>query len=168
MRTAAFMLALLAAPWVAEAQAQPPAGSIRPAPPAQPQGQMRGVGRGGWLAWPWGWWAGREERPAPKPAEPEPAARAWVENKDYQRPRLSPVMTDYTEGALPAPRAGTPGAVERVAPCRVVLANGEQAQAAWCEWRADSVRYADGLGRIVRVSIDLVDWTESTRPGGLR
>lgn len=162
------VLLLAPAPMTLPAQTRMPSASITPAPaPPADRGAAAGRGfgrRGGWFVWPWGWWAAREERPLPKPVDPEPPARAWVENKDYVSPRLNPALTDYTEAALPAPGAGSAAAVERLAPCRVVLQSGEVAEAAWCEWRPDSVRYQDPDGRIVRLSIDLVNRRESERP----
>jgi hypothetical protein len=161
--------ALFPAPLPLEAQSRVAPGSITPAPPAPGAGRGaapgRGFGRGGgWMVWPWGWWAAREDKPLPKPVDPEPPARAWVENKDYQPPRFNPMVTDYTDGALPAPRGESPGAVHRLAPCRVVLAGGGAVDAPWCEWRPDSVRYEDPDGRIVRLSIDLVNRRDSDRP----
>ncbi len=117
------------------------------------------------MVWPWGgWWGMREERPLPKPYEPEPPARAWVENKDYVRPNFRPVLTELGETVLAAPRREA-GEAERVTPCRIVLQGGERIEAAWCEWRPDSVRFEDDLGRVTRLSVDLVNRRESDRPG---
>lgn len=167
----ALLLALFPAPVVLEAQRRHPPASITAAPdPSAGRGVGgrglggRGFGRGGWMVWPWGgWWGMREERPLPKPYEPEPPARAWVENKDFQRPVFHPAITDFDEGALPAPRREALD-VERVSLCRLVLQSGERIEAVWCEWRPDSVRYEDDVGRIARISLDLVNRRDSTRP----
>lgn len=164
----AVALALLPLPAALQAQTPGRTAVIKPAPPApSTQGRTpggRGWGGRGWGLWPWGGWTQREEKPLPKPFEPEPPARAWVENKDYSPPRLNPAITEYIEGALPAPRFTAGDPASRLAPCRLVLNSGESLDAAWCEWRADSVRYEDDLGRITRLSLDLVNHRASARP----
>jgi len=151
-------------------EAQPRPASITPAPEVgagRARGTGYGFGRGfgrGWMVWPWGWWGMREERPLPKPVDPEPPARAWVVNEDYRPALLNPQTTEYAEGELPPPRMEAERRVERIAPCRLRLNSGEAVEARWCEWRADSVRFEDADGRRVRLSPDLVDWRGSDRP----
>jgi hypothetical protein len=163
-------LALLPVPAVLQAQTPGRAAVIKPAPAAPstqgrtPRGRGWGGGGWGWGVWPWGGWTQREEKPLPKPFEPEPPARAWVENKDYSPPRLNPAVTEYLEGVLAAPRPEAGEAAARIAPCRLVLNSGESVEAVWCEWRADTVRYEDDLGRITRLSLDLVNRQASARP----
>ena len=108
----------------------------------------------------WGWgWSGTNVIVQEKEVDKEPSFRPWVENKEYKRELLSPVMSDYPDGTLPAPK------LERrpqTTPCRLVLTGGERIESATCERRADLVSYVDETGRRTWLSTDLVDWRQSS------
>ncbi len=107
----------------------------------------------------WGWgWSGANVIVQEKEVEKEPAFRPWVENKEYTRELLNPVMREYPDGTLPAPKLDR---FPRTAPCHLVLTGGERIESSICERRADLVSYVDETGRRTWLSTDLVDWRQS-------